>query len=486
MSKFTHAVLAASIAFTAGVSPAAAGNMIVQDGVQSADLTPAQSVYTVELKEMSGGSNLNAANVQVLTDKVTFRASGMLVCEKITGIRPNAPLGADIGFGAFNPTFGDAGVVHKAEFDIGVKYYNNSQNEWVNDPAAVQNWEVPLNSLKNAGKPDYEFDALKIFNAEMQKFIDNGGTKLDFLKQDRVIEVERFLSIYTGCRKLNGQLEVTKLGYGTDVEPITMKIKYKGNPNLLEPAIVAVTPGGNNQVNAGYQPLKITYAAITPYAPSYVGKCPANLKFRVQIKGQGKGHVKFRVHGKSDESWLTENLTQIYESGPRIFNAPEGGTDTNFFYEVPFSGQDVLNKTINHQFRLAITWKDEKADTYETHYQTFATKDWKRRCTPQVSVGIGGQPGGVSFDNGQGGQGGNNAGGLTIQAQPVAPSLKKVAPSAAQRGEEKPARAAPARMETAPAERAPTRAAPARQTEPAPMLQIAPRAAEPAPARSTR
>ena len=483
MSKFTHAVLAASIAFTAGVSPAAAGNMIVQDGVQSADLTPAQSVYTVELKEMSGGSNLNAANVQVLTDKVTFRASGMLVCEKITGIRPNAPLGADIGFGAFNPTFGDAGVVHKAKFDIGTKYYYNSQNKWVTSPGAVQNWEVPLNSLKNAGKPDYEFDALKIFNAEMQKFIDNGGTKLDFLKQDRVIEVERFLSVYTGCRKLNGQLEVTKLGYGTDVEPITMKIEYKGNPNLTN---VAVQMGNNQQLNAGYQPMKVTYAVIKPHAPSYVGKCPADLKFRIEIKGQGKGELKYRIHGLSDESVFTGFKKQLYQSPVLTFNAPEGGTVHEFTYPLEFSGKDVLNKTITHSFYLAVAIKDEKANSFNSTYQTYTSVDWKRRCTPQVSVGIGGQPGGVSFDNGQGGQGGNNTGGLTIQAQPVTPSLQKVAPSAAQRGEEKPARAAPARMETAPAERAPARAAPARQTEPAPMLQLAPRTAEPAPARSAR
>lgn len=480
MTKLIQAATAASLVFSFGLNGAAAGNMIVQDGIEKVDLTLAQSVYTVNLQEMSGGSDINAVDVQLLTDKVTFRASGMISCEKVSGTRPFSPMGADIGFGAFNPTFGDAGVVHKTDFNIGEKYYNNSQNSWVNKPSTVKNWEVPLNKLKNPGKPSYEFDALKIFNAEMQKFINNGGTKTDFLKQDRVIQVERSLSMHTGCRKMNGQGKLTKLAYGTDTEPVTMKIQYKGNPNLSQ---VAAPVANNNQVDPGYQPLKITYASITPYAPSYVGKCPANLKFRVEIKGQGKGHVKFRVHGKSDENWQAENLTQIYQSVPLAFNAPEGGTAADFFYEVPFSGQDVLNKTVNHQFRLAVTWKDEKANTFETHYQTFATKVWKRRCTPQVSVGVGGVNGSGGYLD-QGSNNGPAAQGLTIQAAPAKPASPAVrAPASTPDSAGTP----PARAETAPARAEPQ---PARAAPPAtPQLQLqAVPADEPAtpPARATR
>lgn len=470
MSKLIHAAAAASLAFSFGVNSAAAGNMIVQDGIEKVDLTLAQSVYTVNLQEMSGGSDINAVNVQLLTDKVTFRASGMISCEKVSGIRPFYPLGADIGFGAFNPTFGDAGVVHEADFNVGEKYYNNSQNSWVNKPSTVKNWEVPLNKLKNPGKPSYEFDALKIFNAEMQKFINNGGTKTDFLKQDRVIQVERSLSMYTGCSKMNGQGKVTKLAYGTDTEPVTMKIQYKGNPNLTN---IAVATTNNGQINMGYQPLKITYATIKPYAPSYVGKCPAELKFRVEIKGQGKGQVKYRIHGKYDENYITENLQQIYQSPALEFNAPQGGTVHDFVYELPFSGNDVINETIDHQFRLAITWKDEKANYFETTYQTFSTKDWKRRCTPQVSVGVGGVVNGSGAYVNQGGSNGGQATqNLKIQKQPVIPAPSREVQQ-------------PARAETAPA-RAVT-PSPSRPVTPQLQLQAVP-ADEPGtpPARATR
>ena len=388
MAKMIHAALAATLMTGVCMTGAQAGNMILQEGVEKVDLTVNQKTYTVDLKEMSGGTSVNGANVQVLTDHVLFSAPSSVSCKKGAGF----VMTTLIGFGAFNPTFQDALVVHQDETEPSKKYWNDGS--WHQSAGGVGLWNVPINALKDASKPNYEFDALKIFNAEMQKFISNGGTKLEFLKKDRVIDVERNLSIYSGCVDHGGKGQVTALGYGTDVEPITMRIKYTGNPNLTN---VAVKLGGNGQIKAGHQPIKVTDGHIKPYAPTYVGQCPANLKFRVEMKGQGKGQVRYRVHKMSNGQFNNQLMSQVYQSPNLAFDASKGGMTHDFNYQLPFAGPEVLNKTVPHSFRLTVETKDENSNTFETHYQLLEIKEWKSRCTPKVNVGLGG--GGIKYDN---------------------------------------------------------------------------------------
>lgn len=161
--------------------------------------------------------------------------------------------------------------------------------KWITEAAATYQYQVPLNALKNPAKANYQLDVLAEFNAAMNSFIQQGGSKLDYLKSNRTIDVQRQVSVMGAC-----WTGLSSKGFATYTKPLTIRIKYQGNTKLTAINAQLGQMGGGG-IQAGPQPKKITAGQILPYAPNYQGACPADQKFRVQLNGVSKGEARYRI-----------------------------------------------------------------------------------------------------------------------------------------------------------------------------------------------
>jgi hypothetical protein len=367
---------------------------ITSAGVTDITFNGLPNSVDVHLKDMSNGSSLANVNVQSLTSSLKLPINSTVKCAKSQWDYSHSL----VGFGAFNPTFLDALVVHQAP-NPNAGHTTWTGSKWITEAAATHQYQVPLNALKNPAKSDHQLDVLAEFNAAMNTFIQQGGTKLDFLKSNRTIDVQRQVSVLGAC-----WTGVSSKGFATYTRPLTIRIKYQGNPKLTAINAQLGQMGGGG-IQAGPQPMNITSGQILPYAPNYRGACPADLKFRVQLNGVGKGEARY----------------QISQNGSTVFTSPalpfaDGKLQHDFNVLMPYLGKQSLNNKVPHTYRLHVRFKDEKTAVWPAHYQLLGSKDWSHTCVPQLNGALGGQ-GGQGIDQ-LAPNGDSPTPGMKVQAQP--------------------------------------------------------------------
>lgn len=364
-------VVSMSAVLLGAASPVLA-NKITSEAVDDITFNGVPNSIDLTVKDMSGGNSLAGVNVQPVTKHLTIPVTSIVKCAK-------SSFGyafSKIGFGAFNPTFLDANIVQQ-QSNPHAGFTEWSKTRWITEAPATHLYTVMLDSLKNPAKPGIELDVMKEFNAALDAFIQQGGTKLDFLKANRTIEVNRNVSVLGACWKT-----ISAKGFATYTKPIKFRIKYQGNPQLF--AVNAqLGPMAHGGIQAGEQPMKITTGRLQPFSPNYSGTCPAGLKFRVGLSGVGNGAVIYRI---------TENSVTVYESPSLPFK--NGKLQNNFTTNIAYQGQLTLNKKIAHAYKLHVKFKDEKVAQWPGNFQLFDQQAWTHTCTPTVSVGLGGAPGG--------------------------------------------------------------------------------------------
>jgi hypothetical protein len=393
-----------NLALVAGLLAAtsAHANKIMQDGVDDVSLTLQASTFEVAIKDFSGGNSLDGVDIKPVTTHLSFPLQSRVKCAKNSGGYSHM----DVGFGSFNPTFLDALVLH-SEKNPEAGYTEWSGNQSISQAPGTYQYQVALSALKNPGLPDYELDPVAEFNKAMEQFVSQGGTKIDFLRQNRTIEVQRKLTAMGACWKgFSGK------ALGRVNTPVTIRIKYQGNPNLTNVKVAVGPQQGGIQV--GPNPLKIVSGEIQPHAPTYVGACPADLKFRVRLKVGGKGGLKYRIN---------EGGSTVYQS-PSLDFAGGGEFTHDFTFTVPFEGKNSLGQMKQRTFTLHALGKDVEEAVWPVHYQNYGNKSWNYKCTPQVSVGVGGVgPGGANLAPAPApGDGG-------MAPVPATPQLKAVPPA---------------------------------------------------------
>jgi hypothetical protein len=402
-----------NLALVAGLLAAtsAHANKIMQDGVDDVSLTLQSNTVEVAIKDFSGGNSLAGVDIKPVTTHLTFPLQSRVSCAKDSGGYSHM----QVGFGAFNPTFLDALVVH-SEMNPEAGFTEWSGNQKISEAPGTYQYQVALNALKDAAKPDYQLDPLAEFNKAKEQFVSQGGTEIDYLRQNRTIEVQRKLTTMGACWKgFSGK------ALGTVHTPVTIRIKYQGNPNLTNVKVAVGQQQGGIQV--GYNPLKIVSGEILPYAPTYVGACPADLKFRVRLKVGGKGGVKYRIN---------EGGSTVYQSPGLDFDG--GGEFTHdFTFAVPFEGKHTLGQMKQRTFTLHALGKDEQEVVWPVSYQPYGSKSWSYKCMPQVNVGVGGVgPGGANLAPNQapgGGAPSANLGGTRLKAPAAVPAAPGFAPA---------------------------------------------------------
>ncbi|MEM6781243.1 MAG: hypothetical protein AAF569_05220 [Pseudomonadota bacterium] len=137
-------------------------------------------------------------------------------------------------------------------------------------------------------------------------------------------------------------------------------------------------------LHEGTPKLEITDAHFQPNMPHHIGKCPETKTIRVFFSGKGSGDVKIRI---------TDDGVTINESGNIAFDASKGQHHYDFEMEAPEVANFELNKTFTHNLKLHMKSRDKDELEKSLSLQNYQLEDqveWKRRCTPQVSIGRGG------------------------------------------------------------------------------------------------
>lgn len=362
----------------------------------------------VTLGITNGANTPNTAVVGPLSNTMTLEMDGRVKCDQ----------DKDVNFVGSEIMFGAASVANHAVVKTNVLYFHDFEpaiiewagqfnGGWITEAGGDQDFVVPLNAVK-AGNPLVRFDPVEEFNKKMQAFINNGGTKFDFMTNDQSFSVPKTISMFGACQKTkSGQFPTgdVKVGQFT----VNIRVKYNGNPNLkgdVNPIIAQAQPQGGFQ--AGYNPLKITEGEIIAFVPNYVGPCPADPKFRVTLKGGGEGQVRIRIlAGNSTEH---ESPVLDFENGELIYD---------FTSHLNYFGQASLNNKISRGFKLEVATKDKSKPAFRAGgFKRYDEVSWSSTCTPKLAVGTGGQ-GGIQAG---GGAQQNPSSGQILQKQPVKPT----------------------------------------------------------------
>jgi len=428
MKKTFFASLTAAGALLA--SATAMANPIIEPGIESIDLDLGVNQVEIRVHNASNSNLLANLDLAVKTNQIAIPAHGMVKCSK--GNNFNA---AKIGFGVFNPTFYDSNVVTKADFPLTA--YEWVGGDWLGeamDPNYA--YTIPVASLKNPAKENYQVDPLAEVAKMLEAHLDNGGSELSFYRNNHQVVLDRSVSVHAAC-----WTGVSTNARATKHVPLSVKIVYEGDEDLANFKLNAVIQNSPQQgFQAGFSPFKVIEGDLIAYTPNYIGTCPRDLKFRASILVQGEGRIRYRITEGPDVHYMSE-VIEIEKN--------EGDFGEDFVYELEWEGLESLQKADRH-FRLQIAGKADDEGGNPTFFNQYASLDWSHTCMPKLNVGVGGMtPGGPMIQNGN------------QQAQ-QAQQAPKVGYQPSQPTPVKPERATSTGRETSP-ERNPARTTPDRQ-----------------------
>jgi len=433
-------------------------NPIVGNGIESIDLDLGQTVYEIRVHNASQSTALSNLSLAVKTNSLSIPAQGSVKCSK-----GNSFAAAKIGYGVFNPTFYDSNVLHHENFPLTAwEWEPGIHGAWVGE-AMDQNYAytLPVGSMKDPAKPELQVDPLAEVAKMRDAYIQNGGTELGFYRNAHEVSLQRKVSAIASC-----MVSQNETSSATFWKPITVKVIYEADPDLANFQLNANLLQGGVLANGINQdlPMDVSSAELLPYSPNFVGQCPVDLKFRVDITGSGNGSLKYRI---------VEGSGTVHQSETHDYEGGNGVWKHDFVYPIEWEGQESLEKT-DRTFKLYVAHKDEDEFGVPTMYNLYDQVNWSHKCTPKVNINLGGTGpnGGLVINQGDNGNGGDTPLGFS---QGASQSNQNAAPSAVfvPASPSKPGRAAtpaepqtrePARA-TAPTETRPERAsttAPAR------------------------
>lgn len=284
---------------------------------------------------------------------------------------------------------------------------------------------VPADSLKfNIALAQVNkqiFDPAQVVKDELAKAKNQGMSEIDFLKQDRLFEAKRKVTLAGRCYGKNTQ---AAMGWEISEKNVSFMVQYQGDPSLKEEPglklqkplkavpVPAVPVGGQGGFEQGKINLKVTDGTILTSSLNYNNlNCPANLDFSARYKGLGKGWVTFHV---------VENNQTIYESLPSSYDAADGWVQKNFKVNVPASPEN-MNKNVQRKFRLFFKVKDQDGNAFDWSASgNFQGLNWSHTCKPTVAAPVG--QGAINYSPA------NPKPGMQIKVQPSSPQ-PPVAPS---------------------------------------------------------
>jgi len=273
------------IATAATLSPTAFANSPRNNSDYIEDVTLSMKGINptmIELKNTSSSKLVSKIDIQPVSTVMNVHLKGFVQCIKDKKVDFDK---ATMYFGTAHRQ-GDKIVPANASYEKSYhptfKTWTGLFGGWIAEAGNYDPFEVPLANIQN-GAPSVRLDPIQEFNKKLEAHVNGGGSKLEFLQNDQFFSVMRPITLAGYCQ----EGAVRKGGYATKMIPIG--IKFKGDPNLKK---ASAKPAAQNNLAAKFA---LTDAKVSPHVKNYVGQCPVDLKFRLTLKAQGKGTVKYRM-----------------------------------------------------------------------------------------------------------------------------------------------------------------------------------------------
>ena len=421
MKPIKHVVLGVSVVAlsmgAAGVNDAHAATEGNSEYVQNVDLSIKGDAPAISIENVSANKHINALNLQVKSTKIDFTIDGYVHCKEANNVDF---LGAyayfgGVGIGGFGQ-LATQGTLYNEKINVAYKTKHDIAE------ATEDTFSIPLNQIKN-GHPALRIDPLAELEKVHQAF---NGNDVDFYKHDHEIVLQRPISVGAVCGKLKN---TDKRSVGFETQTATIKIKYKGDPAVNDaPVLNAQMANNPNQIQQNTNlPFQLNNVTFQPNMPDYTGKClpdqDPKIRVNFNIAGGKQGVVDLRIKAVSNQY---ADYGNYFETSGIVKNPQNGGGFLDFSFPLKemlsqdkYSWMAIANgKTYSHNMRIEARFKNFDGSNEWSAWKDYGTAVFKHRCTPQVTVPMGGNSGKIGYDNG-----GNDTPHLNgvLQAQPVMP-----------------------------------------------------------------
>ncbi len=265
----------------------------------------------LSLKNGSVSGKISDFKLEMINKHITFAGlSGKLVCGDhgplVRGAptKPTSPHGKPIlRYGIVNDVINSSHYsVDHSEFTLDI-YKRKGSAKWKgHKKIATGNgpytFKVPVSKLKQPGK-ETSLDVVQYFNNRMQDYINNGGNKIDFLRNDQLFVVPAFLTLQAGCFS-----QIHRIAY--DVKQVSVALSYSGDKSLKYTPTVQTGDTGTVQT-----PLQVTDVDIAVTPGTSTGQCPrkipakAKIKFNQAPKMARNYQYRFLEEGTPVSGWKT-------------------------------------------------------------------------------------------------------------------------------------------------------------------------------------
>ncbi|MFN3580958.1 MAG: hypothetical protein ACK4VV_10860 [Pseudomonas sp.] len=387
------------------------------------NVEPGIHSHSVVLKNIAASKQLTAMQLQAQTSHIEVDVYGLVSCAASN----------QVGFAQARAYFGPISLflesVQSPQTLFDAPYHpsftTGKGNKRITEAGNATPLSIPLSSIQQ-GHPAVRFNPQEELNKKLQQHLNQGGSEIDFYRQDHYITVNRTLSLAGWCK--NNTSNISRPAVAS--VPIGMTVIYNGDPDLIAPVQLSAQLANSqmpDQISHDL-PFALSAATFQPNMPHYIGKCaPDNDPvIRINYSGNGKGLVRFTVE---------DNGNPVYGS-PHIAYDSSATLNAHHDFSYPLIGKlaqennagwDTPNQTFSHPLSIRASIKAADTDSW-SEWKTYGSANWNHRCVPQLNVKPAGGVGG--FNSGQ--QPTQPAPGPSrVQPKPATPALDKVQPQSA-------------------------------------------------------
>ncbi|PKM30330.1 MAG: hypothetical protein CVV07_07930 [Gammaproteobacteria bacterium HGW-Gammaproteobacteria-11] len=414
--KIHNTRLSSSIAtlLLMGLLPSVASANLYPEHINGVTLNVEQGInsHSVVLKNSAASKHLAALQLQAETTHIAVDVEGLVSCAADN----------DVVFDRARAYFGPVSLfldsVQSPQTLFDAPYHPSHTtgrgNKRITEAGNLSPFNIPIASIQQ-GHPAVRFNPQEELNKKLQQHLNQGGSEVDFYRQDHYISVDRTLSLAGWCKDLSNNTSRPAIAS----VPIEMTVIYKGDPELVAVAQLNAQLGNTpmpGQV-AHDLPFALNAATFQPNMPHHIGRCApeSDPVIRINYSGNGQGLIRFMVEDNGNPVYGSPHIA--YDS------AVNHNAHLDFSYPLTAklaqennSGWDTPNQTFSHPLSIRASIKDANSDSW-SEWKTYGSANWNHRCVPQLNANPVGGMGGF-INNGQ-------------QPQPPVPGPSRVQPNAA-------------------------------------------------------
>lgn len=352
-------------------------------------------IVAVGVKNSSANKSVNAVSLAPTGQNVSLSLKGVIDCAKHAHVYKGIlQFQSEQAWGKMNMGTGNVNLPG-AQFEQTIINNTPALTNGPNKQNISKNWQIPLAAVKQGNNA---FDPVAIVQDGLQKFKAQGGSAVDFYRQDRSFSQDVRVSLLGSCGKpgkgpatwgVNGYVNTwmtsvvipVMVTYQTDPAVFALNAQLGNSPGGIQaqPKSPPAAPEGGFQ--SAYNPLVITEASLQAQVPHYSGQCPKDLGFTVRYKGGGKGMVRYHI---------VENGQTVHMSAPLPYNSTNGWRQHQFTFGILANAQ-TLNQKVNRSFRLFFEVKEEGDTDFSWNKNTqLGSLNWSHTCQARARVPQGG------------------------------------------------------------------------------------------------